>query len=166
MYEAMVLFCIHCLTGLLLPWMSTEPVVLQAKTIHFYGYMIKLSLLWHTPLDLYEIIDGWFCPAPMCLMSHIGTGQNHPTTISYFLQLTATEDARRAGDLDTVYMTQWDLAQYFEHSHDTWLSDHFYNRCLETGVQIKGDGRRKEGEAHCHVGLALENRGKGGREGR
>ena len=63
-------------------------------------------------------------------------------------------------------MTQWDLAQCFEQSRDTWLSDHFYNQCLETGVQIKGDGRRKEGEAHCHVGLALENRGEeGGREG-
>ena len=98
-------------------------------------------------------------------MSHIGAGQNHPKTTPYFLQLMATEDARRAGDLDTVYMTQWDLAQYFERSHDTWLSDHFYNRCLETGVQIRGDGRRKEGEAHCHVGLALENRGEGGREG-
>lgn len=33
-------------------------------------------------------------------------------------------------------------------------------RCLETGVLIKGDNRRKEGEAHCHVGLALENRGE------
>ena len=67
-------------------------------------------------------------------------------------------------------MTQWDLAQCFEQSRDTWLSDHFYNRCLETGVQIKGDGRRKEGEAHCHVGLALENggeeRGRKGEEGR
>lgn len=77
-----------------------------------------------------------------------------------FLQLTATEDARRVGDLDTVYMTQRRLAQYFEQSRDTWLSDHFYQRCLETGVQIRGDGRRKEGEAHCHVGLALEKRGK------
>ncbi len=35
----------------------------------------------------------------------------------------------------------------------------FLSSCLETGVLIKGDNRRKEGEARCHVGLALENRG-------
>lgn len=27
-------------------------------------------------------------------------------------------------------------------------------------LKVQGDNRRKEGEAHCHVGLALENRGK------
>ena len=94
------------------------------------------------------------------------------------MQLTLAEDAHQAGDLDSVYMAQRNMAQYFEQSGDTWLSDHFYNRCLETGklvrwsqthssyvqfyyflVQVQGDNGYKEGEAHCHVGLALENRG-------
>lgn len=53
------------------------------------------------------------------------------------------EDALRANDLDTVYMAQRDLAQYFEHTEDAirtkdkWLSDHFYDRCLETGMMVK-----------------------------
>ena len=52
------------------------------------------------------------------------------------------------------------LAQYFEQTGDIWLSDHFHQRCLETSVLIKNDGRKKEGEAHCNVGLSLENRGR------
>ena len=51
------------------------------------------------------------------------------------------------------------LAQYFEQTGDIWLADHFHQRCLETSLLIKSDGRKKEGEAHCHVGLSLENRG-------
>ena len=80
------------------------------------------------------------------------------------LQLTSAETATRTGDLDAVFMAQRRLAQEFEQSGDTWLSDHFYRRCLETGSRIQSDGQRKEGEAHCHVGLALENRGEEERE--
>ena len=75
------------------------------------------------------------------------------------VQLTAAEDAGRAGDYDSVYMCQRSLAEYFDRSGDTWLSDHFYQRCLETGMMAPGANRQKEGEAHCYVGLALENRG-------
>ena len=53
------------------------------------------------------------------------------------MQLTLAEDAHRAGDLDSVYMAQRNTAQYFEQSGDTWLSDHFYNRCLETGKLVR-----------------------------
>ena len=63
------------------------------------------------------------------------------------------------GDLDAVYMCQRSLAQYFDQSGDIWLSDHFHQRCLQTSLAIRGDSRRKEGEAHCNVGLSLENRG-------
>lgn len=51
-------------------------------------------------------------------------------------QLTTAEDAFRAGDMDTVYMAQRKLAQYFEQTKDTWLSDHFYHKCLETGTMV------------------------------
>ena len=63
------------------------------------------------------------------------------------------------GDLDAVYMGQRSLAQHFDQTGDTWLSDHFHNRCLQTSLMIKSDNRKKEGEAHCNVGLSLENRG-------
>ena len=54
------------------------------------------------------------------------------------------EDAQRANDLDTVYMAQRNLAQYFENTEDAkrtkdkWLSDYFYDRCLETGSMVNG----------------------------
>ena len=64
-----------------------------------------------------------------------------------------------SGDLDAVYMAQRSLAQYFDQTEDTWLSDHFHGRCLQTSLMIKSDNRKKEGEAHCNVGLSLENRG-------
>ena len=63
------------------------------------------------------------------------------------------------GDLDAVYMCQRSLAQYFDQTGDVWVSDHFHESCLQTSLLIKEDGRRKEGEAHCNIGLSLENRG-------
>ena len=53
-----------------------------------------------------------------------------------FAQLTLSEDAHRVGDLDSVYMAQRNMAQYFEQGGDTWLSDHFYHRCLETAKMV------------------------------
>ena len=103
--------------------------------------------------DLYHFI--------MCTFLMGGYQQSHAFHILSYPQLTQAEDAQRSGDLDTVYMCQQTLAQRFEQSKDTWLSDHFYQRSLETGSLVKSDNRRKEGEAHCHVGLALENRGGG-----
>lgn len=90
--------------------------------------------------------------------------------------LTAAESSRRLGnyincsiyvcnmyalgDVESEYMSLRCLAQQFEQTGDTWLADHFHQRCLETSVLIKSDGRKKEGEAHCNVGLSLENRGR------
>lgn len=64
------------------------------------------------------------------------------------------------GDVESEYMSLRCLAQYFEQTGDIWLADHFHLRCLETSVLIKSDSRKKEGEAHCNVGLSLENRGR------
>ncbi len=36
-----------------------------------------------------------------------------------------------------VYMAQRRLAAFFELTKDTWLSDHFYHRCLETGKMVR-----------------------------
>ena len=74
-------------------------------------------------------------------------------------RLMDSESAKRLGDLDVVYMNQREIALHFEQSGDRWLADHFHSRCLETGSMIKGDNKRKEGEAHFHVALAYEHRG-------
>ena len=62
--------------------------------------------------------------------------------------------------MDQVYHSLLALARFFEESEDFWLSDHFYGSCLKTSLKIRGDGRRKESEANCNMGLASEKRGE------
>lgn len=62
--------------------------------------------------------------------------------------------------MDQVYHSLLALARFFEETGDFWLSDHFYSSCLKTSLKIRGDGRRKESEANCNMGLASEKRGK------
>lgn len=64
------------------------------------------------------------------------------------------------GKMDQVYHSLLALARFFEETGDFWLSDHFYSSSLKTSLKIRGDGRRKESEANCNMGLASENRGK------
>lgn len=73
--------------------------------------------------------------------------------------LTAAEAAQRRGKMEPVYNSRLALAQFFEQTGDNWLSDHFYGSCLKTSLKIRGDGRRREGEANANMGLALEKRG-------
>lgn len=65
-----------------------------------------------------------------------------------------------SGDLERVYTSLQSLAEYFEETNDMWLADHFRSRCLETSLEIKNDGRRKEGEAHCNMGVSYEAKGE------
>lgn len=65
-----------------------------------------------------------------------------------------------AGKMDQVYHSLLALARFFEETEDFWLSDHFYGSCLKTSLKIRGDGRRKESEANCNMGLASEKRGE------
>ena len=62
--------------------------------------------------------------------------------------------------MDQVYHSLLALARFFEETEDFWLSDHFYGSCLMTSLKIRGDGRRKESEANCNMGLASEKRGE------
>lgn len=73
--------------------------------------------------------------------------------------LTTAEAAKRRGKMDQVYHSLLALARFFEETGDFWLSDHFYGSCLKTSLKIRGDGRRKESEANCNMGLASEKRG-------
>ena len=61
--------------------------------------------------------------------------------------------------MDLVYHSLLALARFFEETGDFWLSDHFYDSCFNTSLKIRGDGRRKESEANCNMGLASEKRG-------
>ncbi|XP_002737930.1 tetratricopeptide repeat protein 29-like [Saccoglossus kowalevskii] len=71
--------------------------------------------------------------------------------------LTEAEAALRLSNMEAVYTAQHKLAEYFKAIEDYWLSDHFYTLCLDTSLQIKGDGRRKEAEANCNMGLGYEH---------
>ncbi|XP_033098319.1 tetratricopeptide repeat protein 29-like isoform X2 [Anneissia japonica] len=73
------------------------------------------------------------------------------------LHLTEAESALRINDLEVVYNARNKLAEYFLSTDDLWLSDHFFASCLDTSLNIPGDGRRK-GEAYCNMGLAFERR--------
>lgn len=74
--------------------------------------------------------------------------------------LTNAEYAARLGKWDDVYACRHALARYFLQSGDFWLSDHFFQTALDVSLNIKLDGRRRESEAHCHMGLACERRGE------
>ncbi|KAK7097851.1 tetratricopeptide repeat protein 29-like [Littorina saxatilis] len=73
--------------------------------------------------------------------------------------LTSSEKAQRKGDFQSVYNARYDLACYFQQSNDKWLSDHFFETCLETAASIDSDGGKTKAEGHCNVGLSLEENG-------
>ena len=85
---------------------------------------------------------------------------DHPKLEYLRVQLTAAEDADRAGDLERVYVARRSLAQYFEKNQGQWLAVHFYRRGLEVAERVSGDSQRAEGEAQCSIGLALERKGR------
>ncbi len=63
-----------------------------------------------------------------------------------------------AGRTDQLYKSQLILAEYFSAKKDNWLSDYFYYKCLETSLQVRGDGGRKEAEANFNLGIASEKK--------
>jgi len=72
------------------------------------------------------------------------------------LHLTQAEAAERVGKWEEVYECRHRLAEYFLSTQDNWLSDHFFQSALDTSLKIRLDGRRREAEAHCNMGLADE----------
>lgn len=75
------------------------------------------------------------------------------------LHLTQAEAAERSGKWEEVYECRHRLAEYFLATQDIWLSDHFFQSALDTSLKVRLDGRRREGEAHCNMGLADERNG-------
>ncbi|CAK8684012.1 unnamed protein product [Clavelina lepadiformis] len=73
--------------------------------------------------------------------------------------LTKAEAATRSGKWEEVYSCRHKLAQYFLETGDGWLSDHFFKTALETSLNIRLDGRKREAEAHCNMGLSCERNG-------
>nr|CAB3267335.1 tetratricopeptide repeat protein 29-like [Phallusia mammillata] len=76
-----------------------------------------------------------------------------------WLYLTKAESSLRAGKWEEVYMCRHKLAEYFLESEDRWLSDHFYKTALESSLNIRLDGHRREAEARCNMGLSHERNG-------
>lgn len=62
-------------------------------------------------------------------------------------------------DHSEVYHNRFELARYFQSTGDKWLSDHFFNTCLETSSSIKGDGGKLRAQGYYNVGAALEDNG-------
>ncbi len=73
--------------------------------------------------------------------------------------LTRAESASRTANYEEVYQCQFNLARYFQNAGDKWLADHFFARCLATTESVSGDDGRMRAEAHCNVGLAVEEHG-------
>lgn len=74
--------------------------------------------------------------------------------------LTKAEEAMRKDDHSEVYHNRFELARYFQSTGDKWLSDHFFNTCLETSSSIKGDGGKLRAQGYYNVGAALEDNGQ------
>lgn len=74
--------------------------------------------------------------------------------------LKKAEAMQRSGKWKDVYECRVRLAEYFLTSGDQWLSDHFFESALATSKNIRLDGRRRESEACCNQGLALERQGR------
>lgn len=72
--------------------------------------------------------------------------------------LTEAELALRIGDMRGVYSARNKLANHFLEIEDLWLSDHFYQSCLETATKVSDDDKRMVGDAHSNLGLAFERR--------
>ena len=64
------------------------------------------------------------------------------------------------GDFQEVYRARFELARYFQNSGDKWLSDHFFETCLQTSGQVETDGGKMQAEGFCNVAMAEEENGK------
>ena len=54
----------------------------------------------------------------------------------------------------SAYGSANNLAFFFlKATSDLWLADHFFDKCLEFGKEIEDDGKMRESEAHCNVGI-------------
>uniref|UniRef100_A0A3B3T5U5 Tetratricopeptide repeat protein 29 n=1 Tax=Paramormyrops kingsleyae TaxID=1676925 RepID=A0A3B3T5U5_9TELE len=74
--------------------------------------------------------------------------------------LTRAEEAQRAGCYEEVYDNQVALARYFEDQEDKWLSDYFYEVCLDSAQRIKMDGGEREAEANFNMGRIYMEQGR------
>jgi len=58
-----------------------------------------------------------------------------------------------------VYECHNYLANYFQSTGDKWLSDHFYENCLQYSASVVNDNGKVAAEGHCNVGICLEEAG-------
>ncbi|XP_043206110.1 tetratricopeptide repeat protein 29-like isoform X1 [Amphibalanus amphitrite] len=68
--------------------------------------------------------------------------------------LVDVEESVRRHDYMSAYGSANDLAFFFlKDPPDLWLANHFFDKCLEFGKKIEDDGKMRESEAHCNVGI-------------
>ena len=61
------------------------------------------------------------------------------------------------GDWAAEYASRYELAQVFkDNPDDMWLTDHFFNTCLEVAKKEEKDKGKMQAEGHCNVGLCLQ----------
>ncbi|WAQ99087.1 TTC29-like protein [Mya arenaria] len=72
------------------------------------------------------------------------------------LHLTRAEEADRKGDFQEVYRARYELARYFQNCGDKWLSDHFYQTCLQTSTKVDNDNGKMQAEGFCNVAISLK----------
>lgn len=61
------------------------------------------------------------------------------------------------GNFKNVYLNYYDLANYFLLTDDNWLSDYFFQKCLNITENSQASMEpKRQAEAHCNLGLAFE----------
>ncbi|XP_055975007.1 tetratricopeptide repeat protein 29 [Sorex fumeus] len=77
-----------------------------------------------------------------------------------YYHLTKAEEAGRKKSPEHVYDNLYALACYFNNNEDTWVRNHFFERCFQVAKEIKLDGGRKEAEAHRNMAFLYEEEGQ------
>lgn len=73
--------------------------------------------------------------------------------------LMKAETAQRSENFLEVYECRYELANYFISTGDKWLSDHFFQTCLEIAEGVVDDGGKIKALGQCNVGRSLEEKG-------
>lgn len=83
-----------------------------------------------------------------------------PNKLEYLSKkLNKAETAESFGKFRDIYANYYDLANYFLLADDTWLSDYFFEKCLNLNLnKLAKLEPQNLAEAYCNLGLAFERR--------
>ena len=77
-------------------------------------------------------------------------------------KLNEAENAERDGKPTSMYNCYNALANYFLACDDSWLSDYFFHKCLNSVMRPDGQllDEQRAAESYCNLGLAYERQSK------